>query len=201
MLPLMQTPDTNRQWIYQMRPEARLEPRHFRWRTAALPQPAPGEVLVRVQVLSVDPSQRVWMAGPSYRPMLQPGEVMASYAVGEVLASCSPDFAPGDRVEGDLGWQDFCALPASALRKRDKARPIEEIVGVLGITGTTAYIGLLEIGQPRPGEQVLVSGAAGAVGSIALQVARKAGCRVVGVAGGGGKCRRLRELGADDGVD
>ncbi|HSW17028.1 MAG TPA: NADP-dependent oxidoreductase [Ramlibacter sp.] len=197
----MQMPDTNRQWIYQARPEAQLETGHFRWQTAAVPQPAPGEVQVRVQLLSVDPSQRTWMAGPSYRPMLQPGEVMASYAIGQVLESRSPDFAPGDRVEGDLGWQDVCAVTASALRKRDRDRSPEDIAGVLGITGATAYIGLLEIGQPRPGDQVLVSGAAGAVGTIAVQVARKAGCRVVAVAGGAAKCQRLRELGVDDVVD
>jgi NADPH-dependent curcumin reductase CurA len=197
----MQAPETNRRWIYKSRPEAQLTAANFEWETAPRPSPAAGEALVRVQALSVDPSQRVWMAGPSYRAMLQVGQVMASYAVGEVVESRSPDLAVGDRVEGDLGWQDWCALPASALRKRDASRPIEEIVGVLGITGTTAYIGLLEIGRPRPGEQVLVSGAAGAVGSIAVQVARKAGCRVVAVAGGAAKCQRLRDLGVDEVVD
>lgn len=87
-------------------------PGHFEWRTAALDPPRPGEVLVRVRMLSVDPSQRVWMAGPSYRPMLQPGQVMASYAAGEVVRSESPDFAPGDCVERDLRWQDYTRLPA-----------------------------------------------------------------------------------------
>lgn len=197
----MPTTELNRQWIYSARPEGRLERGHFTWASRAPPVPAEGEALVRVQALSVDPSQRVWIAGPSYRPMLQVGQVMASYGVGEVIASRAPGLVAGERVEGDLGWQDFCALPASALRKRDSNRPIEQIVGVLGITGTTAYIGLLDIGRPLPGEQVLVSGAAGAVGSIALQVARKAGCRVVAVAGGEDKCRRLIALGADEVVD
>jgi len=191
----------SRHWIYRSRPDDRLTPEHFEWRTAPRPRPAPGEVLVRVQALSVDPSQRVWMAGPSYRPMLLPGEVMASYAVGQVLESQSPDFAPGDRVEGDLGWQDFACRAASALRRRDAARPLEQLVGVLGITGATAHVGLFDIGRPRPGEQVLVSGAAGAVGSIAVQLAKKAGCRVVAVAGGAHKAQMLRELGADAVVD
>lgn len=200
MLPGMD--DTrNRQWIYRERPAGRLEPGHFEWRTAAVDPPRAGEVLVRVRMLSVDPSQRVWMAGPSYRPMLQPGQVMASYAVGEVVRSESPDFAPGDCVEGDLGWQDYARLPASALRRREAQRRLEDLVGVLGITGCTAYVGLFDIGRPRPGEQVLVSGAAGAVGSIAVQLARLAGCRVVAVAGGPQKAARLRELGVDEVVD
>lgn len=191
----------NRQWIYQERPAGRLDTSHFKWHLAPRPEPAAGEVLVRAQMLSVDPSQRTWMAGPSYRPMLQPGSVMASYAVGEVVESRAPGFSPGDRVEGDLGWQDFVALPAHALRRRDASRSLEQIVGALGITGTTAYIGLLDLGRPRPGETVLVSGAAGAVGTLALQIARLAGCRVVGVAGGPEKCRRLLEMGADAVVD
>ena len=191
----------NHQWIYRRRPEGALDADTFEWRESPMPAPAPGEVLVRVQLLSVDPSQRVWMAGPSYRPMLEPGCVMASYAVGEVLESRSPGFVPGDRVEGDLGWQEHAVRPATELRRRDPARAIAQIAGVLGITGLTAYLGLLDIGHPRPGETVLVSGAAGAVGSIALQVARKAGCRVVGVAGGAAKCAKLREWGAHEAVD
>lgn len=133
--------------------------------------------------------------------MLQPGQVMASYAVGEVVDSQSPYFAIGDRVEGDLGWQDFAVRPAAELRRRDAARPIGHIIGALGITGLTAYIGLLDIGRPRPGEQVLVSGAAGAVGSIAVQVAKKSGCRVVGIAGGPAKCHAVCGWGADAAVD
>lgn len=191
----------NRQWIYRERPSDRLALSHFEWREQAPPVAGPGEVLVRVQMLSVDPSQRIWMAGPSYRPMLVPGTVMASYGVGEVVGSQAPDFAPGDRVEGDLGWQDWAALPAHALRKRDPARDIGQLVGPLGITGTTAYIGLFEVGRPSPGETVLVSGAAGAVGSIALQGAVLAGCRVVGVAGGPAKCAQLLALGAHAAID
>jgi NADPH-dependent curcumin reductase CurA len=191
----------NRHWIYRERPTDHVAVTHFEWREGPQPVAGPGEVLVRVQMLSVDPSQRIWMAGPSYRPMLVPGTVMASYGVGEVVASQAPGFAPGDRVEGDLGWQDYVALPAQALRQRDPSRSIEQLVGALGITGTTAYIGLFEVGRPSPGETVLVSGAAGAVGSIALQAAVLAGCRVVGVAGGQAKCDRLLALGAHAAVD
>jgi NADPH-dependent curcumin reductase CurA len=141
------------------------------------------------------------MAGPSYRPMLLPGEVMASYAVGEVIDSQSPDFSTGDRVEGDLGWQDWSCRAASALRRRDPLRPLEHLVGVLGITGATAHVGLFDIGRVQPGQQVLVSGAAGAVGTIVVQLAKKAGCRVVAVAGGPRKAQKLLDLGADAVVD
>jgi NADPH-dependent curcumin reductase CurA len=192
----------NRQWIYRQRPEDRLAMHHFAWQPdGRRADPAHGEVLVRVQMLSVDPSQRTWMAGPSYRPMLQPGSVMASYGVGVVVVSQAAGIAPGDRVEGDLGWQDHAVVPAQALRVRDAALPIEQVVGVLGITGVTAYIGLFDIGRPLPGETVLVSGAAGAVGSIALQLAKRAGCHVVGIAGGAQKGQRLIALGADATID
>ena len=193
----------NRQWIYRQRPEDRLAAHHFAWQPdGRCADPAPGEVLVRVQMLSVDPSQRAWMAGPSYRPMLQPGGVMASYGVGVVVASRAPGIAAGDRVEGDLGWQDHAVAPAQALRVRDATPPIEQVVGVLGITGVTAYIGLFDIGRPLPGETVLVSGAAGAVGSIALQLAKRAGCRVVGIAGGRAKCDYVVDsLGFDACID
>lgn len=193
---------SNRQWLFSKRPEGALRLEHFEWRVTALPSPGPGEVLVRVSALSVDPAQRMWMSIHSYRKRLEPGEVMPSYAVGEVVESCTPGFAPGDVVSGDLGWQDYAVVPGGDLRLRDGTRPLAQLLGVLDITGLTAYFGLLEVARPLPGETVLVSGAAGAVGSIALQIARLAGCRTVGVAGGAEKCRWLvDELGADAAVD
>jgi NADPH-dependent curcumin reductase CurA len=192
----------NRQWIYAARPESALGQEHFEFRQVAVPQPAAGEVLVRVRAISVDPAQRAWMKAPSYRPMLQPGEVMAAYGLAEVIESNTDVLKPGDIVEGDFGWQDYAAVPATEVVRRDAGRPLEQLIGVLNITGLTAYFGLFDIGRPRPGETVVVSAAAGAVGCIAVQLARLAGCRVVGVAGGTDKCRWISErLGADAVVD
>src|SRR6202008_153793 len=137
-----------------------------------------------------------------YRPGLKPGEVMAAYAVGEGVASRAPGFAPGDVVSGDLGWQDFCVAAPEALRKREAGRPVEQLAGVLDITGLTAYFGLFEIASVRAGETLLVSAAAGGVGNVVVQLARRAGLRVVGVAGGARKCHWLiDELGADAAID
>lgn len=192
----------NRQWIYLACPDGALGAGHFAWREAPAPQPRDGEVLVRVRMSSVDPAQRMWMSMHSYRPRLQPGEVMAAYGVGEVVASRAPGFAPGDVVSGDLGWQDFCVTAPQELRKRDAGRPLEQLAGVLDITGLTAYFGLFEIASVRAGETLLVSAAAGGVGNVVVQLARRAGVRVVGVAGGAQKCRwLLEELGADATID
>lgn len=193
---------SNRQWIYARRPEGALAASDFELREAPLPLPGPGQALARVRMVSVDPAQRAWMMGPTYRPQLQPGEVMPAFALAEVQASNAPGLKAGDIVEGDFGWQDYALVSPGAARRRDRSQSLEHLMGVLGITGLTAYFGLFEVGRPRPGETVLISAAAGAVGSIAVQLARIAGCRVVGIAGGAEKCRRLKEtLGADAAVD
>ena len=124
------------------------------------------------------------MAGRTYRPMLEPGEVMAGWGIGEVVKSNDAKFAPGDLVSGEYGWQEYSVMPARGLTKHDKRQKPEHILGVLGVTGLTAYFGMLDVGRPRPGETILVSGAAGAVGSIAGQIAKISGCRVVGSTGG-----------------
>lgn len=192
----------NRQWIYARRPSAEVGPEHFDLRESAMPAPKPGEVLVRTTLLSLDPASRAWMQSTTYRSMLAPGYVMAGWGVGEVVESAAEGFAPGDLVSGELGWQEFIALPADQLAKHDRRQRPEHILGVLGVTGLTAYFGMLDVGRPRPGETVLVSGAAGAVGSIAGQIARIAGCRVVGTTGGADKCAWLtNELGFDAAVD
>lgn len=191
----------NQQWIYARKPNAQVGPGNFDLHDAPMPQPKDGEVLVRTTLLSLDPASRAWMQGQTYRSQLNPGDVMAGWGLGEVVASNADGFAPGDVVSGEYGWQQYAALPARALTKHDRRHKPEHILGVLGITGLTAYFGLLDVGRPRPGETVLVSGAAGAVGTIVGQIAKLMGCRVVGTTRGD-KCRWLvDELGFDAAVD
>jgi NADPH-dependent curcumin reductase CurA len=192
----------NRQWIYSRKPAGEVGVGDFELREIAIPEPKAGEVLVRTTLLSIDPASRAWMQAVTYRSMLAPGDVMAGWGLGEVVESGAEGFARGDLVSGDFGWQEFAALRAAELAKHDRRHRPERILGVLGVTGLTAYFGMLDVGRPRPGETVLVSGAAGAVGSIAGQIARIAGCRVVGTTRGADKCAWLtNELGFDAAVD
>jgi NADPH-dependent curcumin reductase len=168
------------------------------------PEPGDREVLARTLWLSLDPYMRGRMSDrKSYAPAVPVGGVMVGRTVSRVIASHDPRFAPGDLVLGAAGWQDYAALPAASLRKLDPApAPVSTALGVLGMPGMTAYVGLLDIGRPREGETVVVSAAAGAVGSAAGQIARIKGCRVVGVAGGAAKCGYVvDELGFDACVD
>jgi len=192
----------NQQWIYARKPEGLVTAANFEPSERDIPEPGDGEVLVRTTLLSLDPASRAWMAGRTYRAMLEPGEVMAGWGLGEVVKSNDAKFSPGDLVSGEYGWQRYAAMPARALTKHDKRHKPEHILGVLGITGLTAYFGLLDVGKPRPGETVLVSGAAGAVGSIAGQIAKIAGCRVVGSTSSVEKCKWIvDELGFDAAVN
>ena len=193
----------NRQWILAERPVTTLTPGHFQLRTVQRPIIEEGQVLVRNKMLSIDPANRAWMfPSPTYKAPVEPGDVMHGTALGEVIESRAPDFKSGDLVEGPLGWQDYAAMPAAKLTRRTGDYPPEQLMSILGITGLSAYFGLLEIGRPRQGETVLVSAAAGAVGSVAAQIARIQGCRVVGIAGGPEKCAWLQsELGLDASVD
>ena len=192
----------NRQWLYAKQPRARSRPTPSSGRETAIPEPREGEALVQTRMLSLDPANRAWMMGKTYRDALQPGQVMSGFAIGEVVESKAAGLAKGDIVEGDWGWQDYAALPARRLTKRTTEAPLEMLIGPLSVTGLTAYFGLLEVGQPKPGDTVLVSAAAGAVGSMVGQIAKIAGCRVVGTAGGQDKCDWLmRELGFDAAVD
>ncbi len=165
----------------------------------AVPQPNDGEVLVRSLYLSVDPYLRGRMReGRSYIPPFQVGDVIVNSAVGEVVESHSQAFQAGDIVTGLLGWRIYNVAKAEELRKVFPGAPPTTALGVLGPTGLTAYFGLLDIGQPREGEIVVVSGAAGAVGIIVCQIAKIKGCHVVGIAGSDDKNRYLREeLGVD----
>lgn len=192
----------NRQWLYAKQPRGKIGPDTFQWTETAIPEPRDGEALVRTRMLSLDPANRAWMMGKTYRDALEPGQVMSGFAIGEVVASRTGGLKAGDIVEGDWGWQDYAALPARRLTRRTTEAPLELLIGPLSVTGLTAYFGLLYVGRPRPGDTVLVSAAAGAVGTMVGQIARLAGCRVVGTAGGKDKCDWLvRELGFDAAVD
>jgi NADPH-dependent curcumin reductase CurA len=166
--------------------------------------PGDGEALLRVKYLSLDPAMRGWMnEGRSYVPPVGIGEVMRAGGCGEVIASRHPDFAPGDHATGITGIQEYAVLDGGGLIKVDPDRaPLPVYLGTLGMPGMTAYFGLLEIGKPKEGETVVVSGAAGAVGSVVGQVAKIKGCRAVGIAGGEEKCRHVvEELGFDAAID
>ncbi|MFI4976109.1 MAG: NADP-dependent oxidoreductase [Caulobacterales bacterium] len=194
--------ETNRQIILQEIPQGHLEGRHFRLGEGPLPTPGEGEVLVRTRYISLDAANRAWMQGATYRSALTSGQVMAGGSLAEVMQSNDPGFKPGDLVTADTGWQDYAALPARALLKTPPYRPQSHLLSIYGVTGLTAYFGLLECGKPKPGETVAVSAAAGAVGSIVGQIARIKGCRVIGIAGGAEKCAWLKdELGFDEAVD
>ena len=192
----------NRQWLYAKQPQGKITAETFEWTETAIPVAREGEVLVHTLMLSLDPANRAWMMGKTYRDALEPGQVMNGFTIGEVVESKVPGLAVGDLVEGDWGWQDYAAMPARRLVKRTTKAPLELLIGPLSVTGLTAYFGLLQIGQPKPGDTVLVSAAAGAVGTMVGQIAKLVGCRVVGTAGGQDKCDWLvRELGFDAAID
>jgi NADPH-dependent curcumin reductase len=181
-------------------------PKRTDWSYTEEPVRAPneGEVLVRIAYLSLDPAMRGWMnEGRSYIKQVEIGEVMRAGAVGEVLESRHPDFKKGDHVYGTLGVQEYATVPGKALSKIDtRAAPLPVYLGALGMPGMTAYFGLLDIGKPQPGQTVVVSGAAGAVGTVVGQIAKVKGCRAVGIAGGREKCEYLTgELGFDAAID
>ncbi len=197
--------NTNRQWVLVKRPRGMVGKDNFEYRESPIPQPGPGEVLIRNLYLSFDPTQRGWMEDrESYVPPVGLGEVMRAGSVAQVVESNSPDFATGDLVQTTGGWQDFAVVSAGGgtfgLSKLAPGVTPPLALGVLGITGLTAYWGLLDLGQPKSGETVLVSGAAGATGSVAGQIARIKGCRVIGIAGGPEKCAWLKDVARFDGV-
>jgi NADPH-dependent curcumin reductase CurA len=195
----------NRQVLLKSRPSGIPEAAHFEIVERPIPQPAEGEVLVRNVYLGVEPAMRGWVSAvANYAEPVPIGGVMRSFAVGRVAASRHPGYAPGDVVVGMFGWQDYAAVPAAAVQRKvtDTDLPMSTALGVLGINGITAYFGLLDIGQPRAGETVVVSTAAGAVGSCVGQIAQLMGCRTVGIAGGADKVRLCREtFGFDAAID
>ncbi|MFI8376891.1 NADP-dependent oxidoreductase [Pseudomonas helleri] len=198
------TTETNRQFLLAKRPVGAATRDTFTYQQVPVGQPKEGQILVKNQYLSLDPAMRGWMnEGKSYIPPVGLGEVMRALGVGQVIASAHPDFAVGDYVNGALGVQDyFLGEPRGFYKVDPKLAPLPVYLSALGMTGMTAYFALLEVGAPKAGETVVISGAAGAVGSIAGQIAKLKGCRVVGIAGGKEKCNLLiEELGFDGVID
>jgi len=192
----------NRQILLVEKPADKLGPEHFKLTNAAIPEPKDGEALLRVRYISLDAANRAWMHGATYRSAVEANTVMAGGAIAEVVESKTPGFAPGDIVFADTGWQDYAALPAKQLTKLPRIEPLSHLLSVFGIAGLTAYFGLIEVGKPKAGETVVVSAAAGSVGSVVGQIAKIKGCRVIGIAGGKDKCNWLTsELGFDAAVD
>jgi NADPH-dependent curcumin reductase CurA len=192
----------NRQILLVEKPTGKLAPKHFRMRQGTIPEARDGEALLRVRLISLDAANRAWMHGATYRAAVEANTVMAGGGIAEVVSSRAPELSPGDIVFGDTGWQEYAAVPASHVTKMPKIEPMTHLLSVYGIAGLTAYFGLLDVGKPKVGETVVVSAAAGSVGSIVGQIAKIKGCRVVGIAGGPQKCRWLTsDLGFDAAVD
>ena len=194
---------TNKQFRLAARPVGVPKASDWKLGEEEIPTPVDGEALIKNEFISLDPAMRGWMnEGKSYVPPVELGAVMRAAAAGKVIASKRQDFAVGDAVEGVLGVQQYAISNGRGLRKVDtKLAPLSAYLGGLGISGLSAWFGLFEVGQPKPGETVLVSGAAGAVGSTVGQLAKIHGCRVVGIAGGAEKCAFIRELGFDGAID
>ena len=199
---------TNRQLILRSRPKGLLAPGDLELVEAPLPTIQDGQALAKVKYLSVDPTMRVWMAVDTYLPACVIGEVMRAIGLAEVVESRHKEFKKGDKVVGLPGLQDYCVIDSAD--KRGAFRKVPPIpflsdtafLGVLGGTGLTAYFGMTDIAKPQKGETLVVSAAAGATGSIAGQIGKIHGCRVVGIAGGAEKCKWLTdELGFDAAVD
>jgi NADPH-dependent curcumin reductase CurA len=190
----------NRRILLRRRPVGRPGPEDFEIVTAPVPEAGSGQVLRRTLYLSLDPYMRGRMSdAPSYAKSVDLGQTMVGHTVSEVIESGNSAFRRGDLVAGYDGWQDYGVSDGKELRKLDPAAaPVTTALGVLGMPGMTAYVGLLDIGQPQPGETVVVSAASGAVGSAVGQIAKIKGCRAVGVAGSAEKCDYVvRELGFD----
>jgi NADPH-dependent curcumin reductase len=195
---------TNRKIVLASRPEGAPQLGNFRLEQSPGPEPREGEVLLRTLWLSLDPYMRGRMStARSYAKPVEVGEPMVGGTVNEVIESRHRDYRPGDIVLGYAGWQDYAVSNGAGLRKLDPGRaPISTALGVLGMPGMTAYTGLMTIGQPKPGETIVVAAATGPVGATVGQIAKIKGCRAVGIAGGEDKCRYLiDELGFDAAVD
>jgi NADPH-dependent curcumin reductase len=197
-------PQTNRQVRLAARPSGLPRLADWQFTNEAVPAPGAGEFVTEISHLSIDPAMRGWMnAGASYVPPVEIGAVMRAGGIGRVIASNNDGFAVGDYVYGTFGVQEYAVSDGRGVLKLDLslAEPTAYL-GVLGMTGLTAYFGLLEVGQLKEGDTVVVSGAAGATGSVVGQIAKIKGCRVIGIAGGQEKCRLVtEEFGFDEAID
>jgi NADPH-dependent curcumin reductase CurA len=195
----------NRQVRLKSRPPGIPQADHFEIVTAPLPDIADRQFLVRNEYLSVEPAMRGWVSAvANYSTPVGIGEVMRAFSAGTVVASRHPGYREGDAVMGMLGWQEYAISDGSSITRKVKEDdlPLSLSLGVLGLNGVTAYFGLLDVGQPRPGDTVVVSTAAGAVGSVVGQIAKLMGCRTVGLTGGATKCKIcLNDFGYDEVID
>jgi NADPH-dependent curcumin reductase len=195
---------TNHKFLLAARPVGMPKRSDWTYTEGPVGDPKEGELLVQVLYISLDPAMRIWInEGRSYLPPVEIGEVMRALGVGIVTASRNPRFAVGDHVSGTFGVQEYALTDGRGVTKIDTTvAPLPKHLSVLGMTGMTAYFGLLDTGQPKPGETVVVSAAAGAVGAVVGQIAKIKNCRVVGIAGGAEKCRYIvQELAFDAAID
>lgn len=199
---------SNRQFRLKSRPVGRIKPSDFELVTAPIPSAGPGQAVAKLLYLSLDPTNRIWVTDQeSYLPPVQIGEVMRGGGLAQIVDSQRPELKVGDLVAGLTGWQEYALLDDATAPMVQPVPsglpvPLPALLGALGFTGLTAYFGLLDVGQPQAGETVVISAAAGATGSVAGQIAKIKGCRVVGIAGGAEKCAWLvDELGFDAAVD
>ncbi len=192
----------NRRIIVASIPKGELKESHFELQSAPVPQANEGEVLVKTLYMSLDAANRAWMQGPSYRDAVVSGDVMPTFAIGRVVQSNDVSVSAGSVVEVEGVWADYFVADANALKIVPDVQPLSHRLSVRGIAGKTAYFGLLNVGRPEAGETIVVSAAAGSVGSLVGQIGKIKGCRVVGIAGGAEKCAWLvDELGFDAAVD
>jgi hypothetical protein len=194
---------TNRQWKLVKRPEGDIKEGDLALVDSPVPDLNEGQFLVRNIYLSVDPTNRIWMSDiDQYMDPVNVGDTMRGGAIGVVEESYNRNFKKGDFVSGGMAWESYAVLGGGGAVPASKDLPLTSFMSVLGVTGFTAYFGLLDLGKPQPGETVVVSAAAGAVGSIVGQIAKIKGCRVVGIAGGPEKCAHIKEkFGFDAAVD
>jgi len=192
----------NRQIVVRDLPQGDLTEDHFELRESEMPSIGEGEVLVRTTLISIDAANRAWMQGPTYRKAVKAGDVMHAYCIGEVVESKSDVLANGDIVAAEANWADYVVVKADGAEKLPDYRPLSHLISGFGIAGKTAYHGLISVGQPKAGNTVVVSAAAGSVGMYVGQIAKALGCRAVGIAGGAEKCAWVtEELGFDACID
>lgn len=192
----------NTQILIRELPKGNLEPDHFQKTDGEIPQAGPGDVLLKVILMSIDAANRSWMQGATYRAPVLAGDAMPTYAICEVVESHSDRVSAGDIVGCEATWSEYIVQPAHKVQKMPKVPQLSHLISAYGIAGKTAFHGLIGVGQPVAGETVLVSAAAGSVGGYVGQMAKASGCRVVGIAGGPEKCDWVvKELGFDACID
>ncbi len=200
-------PDVNRQWCVARRPQGNVVEADFEYRETTIPRPGEGEFLAKTWYLNLAPVMRMYMTGDSFagEKPLAIGDVIHGRAVAEIMESNHPDYAVGDVVQGQMGWQTHKVSRGTQQEKfskiADRGLSYSNSLSVLGMTGFSAYFGLLECGQPQSDDLVVVSGAAGGVGSVVVQLAKIQGCQVIGIAGGPEKCQLIESLGCDAAID